>query len=1097
MSSDQPFLRSINLSFDAAYPERIAHYEPTGKAVRFLEGLSNLGDERAFFVIAPYGSGKSIGATYLLHLLENQRSARNVLVQVAQRLERVSPALHQLATERLDASDSHRVVIALEGAVDDLGAAFAEAAANSLHRIGLAQKAREIREENYDGDAGAKAVLRDLQLMTQRTTGKTRLDGITVLWDEFGRHVESLIRRGDPHRLSEIQVLAEQASRSRNIPISLGLILHQNLLQYASGLSQSALAEWRKIEGRFEPIQYIDDSYEVYRFIAQLVRTHRRTEDLFGPSSERLQTAQQLGFLAGSGDDTLALFEDAWPLEPATLHVLPRLAARAAQHERTLFGFVFNADLSRPVEPSDLYDFFAPAMQADTALGGTYRKWLETESALTKAEDDAEARALKTASVLELGFSGERLRVTRDLLEFAIDGGQTATDTVDNLLERKLLLHRRRSDEVSLWHGTDVDLRSRLDEELARRANEFDLVDELNREFRPPALRPVRHNDDFAIRRFFEAEFVGVEQFAQALAAEEALVGVGKDGRIIYLLAGEETERKHAFELARACTSERVVVVVPTNAAALHSAAAEVHCLEHMRGDKTLLAEDPLLEKELQQMLDEAQVHLHTQLERLRQPGDSTWWFHRGEALPVHSTAGLLESLSAICDAYFPKTPRINNEMIVRHRLSAPLVNARKKVLLGVLERHGQHKVGIEGEHADASVFRTVLERTGLYLAAEEGVRYRYAKPEELDDVNLSHVWRLFKNLIVEPSEQPKCLATFFEQLTQPPYGMRRGVLPILFGAAVRAFESAFTITDDKGEYLDDLLPSHIEAICQAPHRYRFQVLDLSLKARDYLASVIATFGTSDKNQARNNNDLIRQAFDAFEAWRQALPPGARDTRTVGSDGKALQSVVRRPASPVQLLFRQVPELAGTDHLTDAEHWLREAKAELDGVVERYRESALRSLSDGLQIEADDRNESVRVQFERWRSLLPTHTAEHLGGVAKNVIKLNVDFYADDKAFVDALGAIIVGKKPQRWDDSELQRFRNEISSLTTRIEAVALGSSGDTDASTTLIEKRLKTFASHLASAVGHDEAGRRLNHILSELEVDHGSNERRTRQG
>ena len=39
-----------------------------------------------------------------------------------------------------------------------------------------------------------------------------------ILWDEFGRHIESLISEGRSAALSEIQSLAEFVSRSKAIP---------------------------------------------------------------------------------------------------------------------------------------------------------------------------------------------------------------------------------------------------------------------------------------------------------------------------------------------------------------------------------------------------------------------------------------------------------------------------------------------------------------------------------------------------------------------------------------------------------------------------------------------------------------------------------------------------------------------------------------------------------------------------------------------------------------------------------------------------------------------------------------------------------------
>ena len=76
------------------------------------------------------------------------------------------------------------------------------------------------------------------------------------------------------------------------------------------------------------------------------------------------------------------------------------------------------------LRPDHLYEYFSPEMRTDTAVGGTYRQWLETQNALSKLDDDdgLAATALRTASLLGFGVNGERSRTSRDLLLFAVRG---------------------------------------------------------------------------------------------------------------------------------------------------------------------------------------------------------------------------------------------------------------------------------------------------------------------------------------------------------------------------------------------------------------------------------------------------------------------------------------------------------------------------------------------------------------------------------------------------------------------------------------------------------------------------------------------------
>ena len=260
------FLRSINIQYDAEYPNRIAHYQPTAKSVPLIKSLLGFEQDRAFFVVAPYGTGKSITATYLLHLVENRPDADATLSAIEDKLEVVSPDLSKFSRERQEREDKG-LVLALQGYCENLGESLKDAALKGMGRMKLGRQARTIESmpcETIDQAIELLGAVRD----KARASG---CDRVVILWDEFGRHIESLISEGRSAALSEIQLLAECVSRSIAIPVTLGLLLHQELLQYASNSPASVRTEWRKIEGRFQTIQYIDDSKEIYRLLSEVV----------------------------------------------------------------------------------------------------------------------------------------------------------------------------------------------------------------------------------------------------------------------------------------------------------------------------------------------------------------------------------------------------------------------------------------------------------------------------------------------------------------------------------------------------------------------------------------------------------------------------------------------------------------------------------------------------------------------------------------------------------------------------------------------------------------------------------------------------------
>lgn len=1086
--SRDAFLRSINLVYDAGEAERIGHFRPTAKTVPLLKALFGEEDDHAFFVVAPYGSGKSLTATYALQVIENRADAADCVKRIAGRLDSVSPELARSVLRRSGDEKKRGIAIALHGYCPNVAEALRDAAVQSMKRLRLGRQARPIESLPTDGPEALANVLAALH----GKAADSGCDQVVLLWDEFGRHLESLLREGRASALADIQVLAEFVSRTRKVKATMGLFLHQSLLQYAGGLTQSVRSEWTKVEGRFRTLQYVDDSKEIYRLIAEVVASQRGEATLaLADARKAARESRDHGLF---GDATLTeiqrLLRGAYPLEPSTLYLLPRLAARVAQNERTLFSFLYSVDMAGPVRPAELYDYFSPVMRADTSVGGTYRQWLETESALTKVSSEAEIATLKAACLLSLGTSGQRSRARHGVLRFALkgyNGGKEEAAAVRHLVDRKLLLHRRHSDEVAVWHGTDVDLRGRLEEEKRRQEEHFDELEFLGREAAPPAWRPVEYNDKYCVRRFLAGRYEYVETLPELLRQDQYLTRLdpGTDGEVLYLLADSHEGIAQAEQDIRSdLNADRLVVALPKEPLPIRTAALEVWCLLRMQTDSDLVGADPLVGPELQQMTDDARGHLQQLLDRLVWPGaDGPRWFHKGEPLArADSPRGLRTALSNIMEEVFEHCPRINNEMIVRHRPSAIVVNARKKLVLGILDRSGMEGLGIEGNFPDSSMFRCALLHTGLYRRDND--RWRYADPEELEgDAGLQRVWEEIRAFLTEPSKTPKNPRVLLHKLMEPPYGVRRGLLPILLASGFKAFPSALSLMKE-GAYVSDILPSVIESLCREPDRFRVSVLELGEEREKYLRELHHIFTTGPQHEVAEA-DLVRLCHDTLEAWKAQLPAAALTTRQLTPAGQKLQELIRKGGDPVRLILNDLPNLAGEGPGTiEALKAIESAKQELMDVTRTYARQAGDVVVRVIRLGDRDDRKSLRQVAKEWAGCFSQSFVERMGAASTttSLLKIMEMEYRSDEKLVDSVATLLVGQPLARWNDSTIAQFERELQATVQQVEEAALDRSGlreDSSAAqglTKLIEGRIDDLFGKLVDLVGETEAERRL---------------------
>ena len=245
----ETFLRSINIRYDALHPERIAHFHPTTKSVDFLKALAGFDNEKAFIIVAPYGTGKSLAATYLLHLIENCPRSKETLAEIGNKLNSISPDLSSFSKNRNEDKRKHGVVIALNGYCRSLGDSLKEAAIESMERINLGREATPVQKMSSQNIDQALNVIKEVKKKAHAAKN-IDCDRIIILWDEFGRHIESSLDEGRSSALLEIQTLAEYVSRSKDLPMTLGLFLHRGLLHYAGNMPQTM--EW-EIPSEFQP----------------------------------------------------------------------------------------------------------------------------------------------------------------------------------------------------------------------------------------------------------------------------------------------------------------------------------------------------------------------------------------------------------------------------------------------------------------------------------------------------------------------------------------------------------------------------------------------------------------------------------------------------------------------------------------------------------------------------------------------------------------------------------------------------------------------------------------------------------------------------
>lgn len=1055
--------KSISLRQDADHPERFAHFYPTSKSTNVIRAILQGDPQPAALVVASYGSGKSLAAGTAALIVGNTKETKQQLKELAKRLLAVDKKLGKVASKRI-ASRKSGVSLLLEGSHENLPETLFLQAKNQLSYLKQPSKTTDIIDV--------------LDAIADRAS-KQGKDHIAIIWDEFGRHLEALAATGKAENLLTIQQVAEWVDRQHKPSASITLLLHQNLAQYASSLSQSTQSNWRKIEGRFSTLSYIEDSDEFYEIIAAAVTESRTGEKI--PLKQffmdQAKNANDTGMFRSYAKrkDLTKLFRDAYPLLPATLYMLPRMAARLSQNERTIFSYLRETDLQHPQSLLNLYHYFSPAMEADTGTGGAYRRWLETESAMSKVSDPLEHEIIAAAALLGLGGSGERTRVGKQILVFAVtnaaDFKQAAVaKAVNSLISRKLLLYRSRVDDISVWHGTDSDLRGRLETEKNKLATEENTLEFLINEHAAPSWRPIEHNVKYNIRRYYRGKFALAHDFLKEQEAHPALtLANDEDGAVVYCLAETIEEIEDLCELFKTYRDHgtRLVFAIPKTPLIVSDLVNEIQALRSIQGDHEFIATDPFVLPELQHMIDAAQENLTSVLSRLVHPDSlASTWICDGRVLKgLRSDFDLRQKLSIYATARYGKTPIINNELIVKRVVSRPMVNARKKLILRILEQSGNADLSLDplATTPDVALYRTVLKNTGLYGKVRKTWEWTEPTKHKKGNLGLTQIWKMLSNFFAKPGEG-KLPADLFSEMIAPPYGTRKGLIPILFAAGMKAFGQAIAIRKGN-EYLVDILASEIEEICSKPDEFTVEVLGLDRNTEKYLQELIQLFGGT----VLTNEDLLRQLYDALVRWKSLLPVPALTTSQVSAEAKSLQKALRHDIDPVRLAFATLPSIVSNGKITNNTiKKLTVLCKEIEQIVDQYVAKAIAAMYELLTVSPDAPGDMLQ-RAHAWAACFDAgkNSARNFDITSKAVLSRAFETSNSrytESSFALALSAILIGRKFEQWDDTSAQLFIRQLREVVINIEHTAIMSSSPSKSLKPLLEQRVKYLSGILA---------------------------------
>jgi hypothetical protein len=1057
------YSRAISLERDAQTPGAIDGYVVTVTAREFLNSLAQSltapAGHRAWTLTGPYGSGKSAFALYLANLLapasaEGNKLARSILKQQ----QRETHQLLFAGGSKARVTKEGFCPILVSGAPEPLLGALLRAFCRDLRPfystsgrpLAALKELEKYRDAFEAGSAVSPTVVVDaLVRVIQHLQESHRAQGVLLVIDELGKFLEYGARDPENGDIYVLQQLAEATARFNPPSFLLVTILHQSFDRYAADLRPSVREEWAKVQGRFEDTAFQEPPEQLFSLISSAIwhDKHRLTGQLQRRAKELAERAIELELLPRgmSKMEFTEAAENCAPLHPLTVLALVRLCRKFGQNQRSLFSFLTSREphgfanfLQQDIqEGSDicytlpaLYDYVDEALGSGVGVGEGATRWAEVQSALDRAARSSpeEIALIKAIGLLSAVGAYGALKPSPEVLQFALEMAPRQFSKVHRaLLQNSLVVERKHTGTVALWDGSDIDLNERFGEADRRVADGPSLAQKVNQLWSPRPLVAKRHSFQTGTLRYFAVRFADVSNFSKSLD-----VPAEADGLLLYCLPGNKSEYEQLAGLAedsKARDQHEVLIAVPREVSALREAVRELELLHWVQNNTPALQSDAVARRELRARLSAIQARTAAEIQRLFSPDEqtarNTVWLNRGLQVEILSARTLANLISQICDQVYSATPTLRNELVNRRQLSAAAAAARSSLIDAMLKHGSEKRLGFIGTPPEVAIYASVLEHTRIHR--QEDVGFGFGEPS--GDKGLTEVWRGIEEFFNGCELQRRTVKELFDLLQRRPYGLKMGVIPILFCAAALAHDTEVAFYEN-GAFLPEVTSEVYDRLIRSPEKFELRKYRVEGVRREVFRLMARLFEGAAETKSENLVSILKPLY----RFVGRLPQYTRQTKGISPTALAVRETLFLSKDPDSLLFSELPRACGLEPFSVTETdedklaaFFSSLKAALLDLERAYDDLLfdLRSLLfKAFGFAEGDGRERLRLRAaEIWEHCVDPRLKAFAA-------QLQGD-QSEDAAWMISVATIVVGKEPRLWNDTDRARFEVTLAELT------------------------------------------------------------------
>lgn len=824
--------------------------------------------------------------------------------------------------------------------------------------------------------------------------------GIYLVYDEFGRFLQSLDKYETVEAMQDIQDIAELADHHKSANFNILLITHRNLNQYFLSYGEDLQNEFKRIQGRFRIYHTHSDPATFIRLASVITSSYRNNLSQEYHFENEIIKYDLFPELNGREKKTIVV-ENSFPLHPVTLYTLPRLANAVAQNERTLFTFLesgenggltnfFNKEKSWYLV-SSLFDYFEPAFQEfmnDTLVGKSYLKYLRVKK---RVDNKTELQILKLLTMWDIANLSGKRKLTKEFISFALNWEINKVNKTIEILEYKKLIRYRLFDKNwEIFEGSSIDLDEKIKEKNLLGISKIDSIGIINKVLDTKYAYPKRYNDEKNMIRF-----AVIKPIYSNDLTETQILTINQDSdsdlKILYVIPEKDTDieeiRRNIVKISEGHT--RIIFALPKkHLSNFDKEILELSSVEKLIEDKYLLNEDPIVEEELLKIRDNKIHILRQHLEPILQYNGS-FWIHEGININIKSRISLSEQLSRMATNYYGLTPIINNESFNRRNISKQQLNAAKEVIDAIISGESDYKF----KGPSKLIYASVVKNNNINSQNEN------------EEITL-----LRQKLMEEIKSESGDFLSLVKIFKGKDFGIREPNIPVLLVAILKSEWKYIMFYHKDGSYINDVNGDILyDRMLNKPENYTFSHQKLDNKYKSIIDiidicfdSYSTEFDFSYHPSVRLNRMLLR--------WLNNLPKIAQKTNSLTENANIFKKLITKGEFEPDIALKELLKLELSVEMVkkikqECEEYSQNHKKQIENTIfELTNTNSYEELFDYVR----NQNELLKVDNKFFSLIIST----------------------DKNNWINTLSSELVGVNREEWSDATSEVFFKTVKSL-------------------------------------------------------------------